>query len=238
MLRTKALFAIFAAVIIGAAAYAYIGYGTSEGITDWSQGNIGNIDGKWKVNIKLTFDDGTSEFYNDIKEDSALTVLYGGSEVTKVTWYLEALAETPSNADAWDSVDLDLGVDATLSLKTEIIQGANTYWSNTDNFPVYDSTYHMMDIDTGIWVGVCSHEVNLETATDGISSGLYSIKFTPSGTIFYRGVDYPGDEYNPGEDPIKTGDWVEGDLPAAAEFAITLEQEAVSVQFRDNIWCS
>lgn len=213
------------AMLIGG--YWYITTSDADDWTEpWSDQSVFN--GEWRTRIEVGFADGTHKSFEDVQNKDSLTVLYQNSEVTSVTWYLEALATTPVGNTPWDQCEIDIGQQGTLRLDTAITPD----YANSDFFNMYDNTNVEIDVDTDpYYQTVCSHTVQLDTATENMDSGEHTLMFSPAGTMYYRGIGI----YYPDVDPTDHGDWVEVSPPDGVSFSITVENTGITINFDSNV---
>jgi hypothetical protein len=135
--------------------------------------------GEFGQNIRVLYDDGTSESLSILENKPLSVVTYGGKSITGFDYTLNVKASGTGYTDA----TVTLG---TYNLVASIASGGATQWSYSyplvsgANTIPFDSTFHPIG-------GTATIPVKTKMDMVALSTGIYVVTFTPSGTVTYNG---------------------------------------------------
>jgi len=185
-------------------------------IEDWDENDL-QIDGKWEKDVILRYADGSTESLAD--KSSPLTLYHNGNPVTSVELLITARATTPSGADPWDNVEIDL----TATTCTASFYNSTTttvVWSEVED--TYTSVVGAVD---GNWFDVLGMFVDLEAVSDDTWEGGDTFKFDLGGSIQFRGTSTAGD----------VGNWNPVNIPDIVSFSLTFVGRDLILEWGDNV---
>jgi len=198
-------------VIVAGSVYYFanvdsLGYNISNWVQDESNA------GQWKVDIALNFADGTTKY---IDSPEALSVTYLTTEMVSAVWYLHAIAMTPDQEPYdWDEVQIDLFDLGTFELGITVSNGIYTQ-TITPEIAGFDNYIYITVDDWSVaegwtWATIFEYTIDFDDIFDvSDPSGTYTLTYTPTGVIYYKGLSSYGD-----------GPWTSINVPSSTEFII------------------
>ena len=198
----KILSLIAAVAIILVIGAVYFAYSSAEENEQDLQDNDNNLDVSAKIDLVLTFSDGTSKTITG-KPNDPLTVEYDGSEVTSAQWYMKVKYDTPAGYDSYDSIQMTLtpssfseydgSITDDFALEGECLTG------DGQNTQVYFNSFspsqgHEKSLDEeNVWYMLYTKTIQMSDVFDNsVSAGPYNFIFRVTGYCCYRGLSDQG----------------------------------------------
>lgn len=172
------LLAVAVVVIVSLTVYYNIG---GKLPTPWNENET--VSGAWNEDVILTYSDGTNDSLNSLlaSRDRPFSVQYLGMDVVSITYIISASSTgtefTTCNVDI-SSFSIHKTVSDNVYAETETYSGAKYLTVN------------------GGQETLCSTTISIDDVLYGHPSGEYTVSFTPTGSIIYRGENgYDSDWY-------------------------------------------
>jgi len=172
--------------------------------------------GTWGQDIKVLYEDGTSESLAMLMNKPLSTLTYGGKAITGFTYNLAARATGTGFTDATVTLStyvLTVKIILPIDLQKPTlgsIKSTTTYTltSGASTIPI-DTVFHPIG-------GVATFPAKTTFDTLSLAANSYYIQFIPSGTVTFKG--------NPG------GDVQTGSMPSPIGFVITYSKGTLSIE--------
>jgi len=226
-------------IVIAAALVYYLFYQSTGAENEFIlPGTDENLSVNAIIDLTLNFADGTSKTITGTT-GNPLSVEYNGAEVSSAEWRMKAQANTPSGAEPYDHVEINLNPttagfsESNFALNSKVLynMGDNqwrTHWSESTS-----AALQVVDVpvDSSSPTVLYTHTVVFDNVFSVSDSSQYSYKlvFDPTGYCIYRGNEAGGG--NPGE-------WQTVALGAqnmACEYPIDLINQDVTVSWDSQV---
>jgi len=186
-------------------------------ITDWDMPEGSRIDGQWRQDVVIGFEDGTSQAMSETDEIDQLAVIKLGTQwVYDMKWELTTKCLEIPTGENYAYVEVDTYDQGTFYLEVKVHNTANTITVFEDDIYPEDVYYdNIITIQVGnpVFTTIFPYQLLLSWGGgyytyylfDGYPFGDYIIDFVPQGQIYIRGKEagmFP--EY---------GDWEPIDAP-------------------------
>jgi len=168
--------------------------------TPWDDDNgITDISGSWGEKVVITYTDGSTDSLKMlIDRPWPLDVYYEGKQITEIWYYMYASAI----GEGYTTCNIDL---SSLIIEETISPIGHLYTFNIGDYWLDQTCYLPLD---GVEITLGSDGLDIDSILSEGFEGGYTITFTPTGSVKYRGE-------NGG-----TGEWVTADLPVGVSISV------------------
>ena len=131
--------------------------------------DLDDVDGQWGEDIIVTYDDGSTESVKGISNNywSIMSIQNDGSKPI-VTMQYCINAKIPTS-DTFDT----LGYECTVSI----------FQDGIDFYQTSYSAVHFVDVKADEWTRIVTVPLDIESVSEGLNNGVYTVSFENIGTI-------------------------------------------------------
>lgn len=221
------IIAIIAVIIIGLGIFTWYTYYRQPVFeNDWESTDT-MTDGKWIIDVKINYVDGTSSSLHQLADNKQLSVTYEGSEIESLEFIVKGIAY----GTGYNKVYLDLQDYAVTTSVYKATNGQSMFSATQDDYlivelPVYPDAM-------GPWSPTLYKNISVSLITianlaqsSNYPSGDYDIEFMPTGTISYQaqrtdGTSGPITELNK--------------LPLAGIVTVNVKADSITINFIETV---
>lgn len=181
------IIAIIAVIIIGLGIFAWYTYYRQPVFeNDWETTDT-MTDGKWMIDVKINYADGTSSSLHQLTENKQLSVTYEGNEIESLEFIVGAIAY----GSGYNKVFMDLQNYAVTTSVYKSTNGQNMFTATQDDYLIVELPVYEESMGPWSWslyknISVSLIPIGSLAQSSNYPTGEYDIEFKPTGTINYQ----------------------------------------------------